>query len=152
MGILQWPLSVRPSCYLLLNHWMKSNQIWCVSCSHEWGVQQHIFFGPVPWGRTKSSNIVKLQLQSQFQIFLNQTLCVFSQMKDIKHIRGIFIPSPGSGPRGRTSGGTGGLGAHNFFFLKFNQIWCMSTCNGTIFWAPPPPHLERGQISLNSNF
>ena len=27
--------SVRPSRYLLLNHWTKSNQIWCVSCSHE---------------------------------------------------------------------------------------------------------------------
>ena len=42
--------SVCPSRYLLLNHWTKSNQIWCVSCSHEWGVQQHIFFGPAPWG------------------------------------------------------------------------------------------------------
>ena len=28
-------LSVSPSRYLLLNHWRKSNQIWCVSCSHE---------------------------------------------------------------------------------------------------------------------
>ena len=27
--------SVRPSRYLLLNHWTKFNQIWCVSCSHE---------------------------------------------------------------------------------------------------------------------
>ena len=24
-------LSVRPLCYLLLNHWKKFNQIWCVS-------------------------------------------------------------------------------------------------------------------------
>ena len=42
--------SVPPPRYLLLNHLMKSNQIWCVSCSHEWGMQQHIFLGPVPWG------------------------------------------------------------------------------------------------------
>ena len=28
-----------------------------------------------------------MQLQSQFQRFLYQTLCVFSQMKDTKHIR-----------------------------------------------------------------
>ena len=36
-----------------------------------------------PWG-----GIIKFQLQSQFQIYLNQTfVCVFSQMKDIKHIR-----------------------------------------------------------------
>ena len=29
-------LSVRPSRYLLLNNLTKSNQIWFVSCSHEW--------------------------------------------------------------------------------------------------------------------
>ena len=36
MGILQSPPSVRPSRHLLLNHSTKSNQIWCVSYSHEW--------------------------------------------------------------------------------------------------------------------
>ena len=40
-------MSVRPSVcpprYLLLNHWTTSNQIVCVSCSHEWGVQRHTF-------------------------------------------------------------------------------------------------------------
>ena len=88
--------SVRPSRYLLLNHWTKSNQIWCVGCSHEWGVQRHIFFGPAPWGPGEgpkgqiSSNIIKTQLQSQFERFFNQTLCVFSHMKDIKHIRRDF--------------------------------------------------------------
>ena len=41
----------------------------------------------------------KFQLQSQFQRFLYQTLCVFSQIKDIKRIEGIFILSPGSCPR-----------------------------------------------------
>ena len=49
-GILQSPPSVRPSVhpsrYLLLNHWTKSNQIWCVSYSH---AQRHIF-SPAPWG------------------------------------------------------------------------------------------------------
>ena len=44
--------SVRPSRYPLLNHWTKSNQIWCVSCSHKWGVQRHIFFsGEGPRGQ-----------------------------------------------------------------------------------------------------
>ena len=32
------------------------------------------------------------QLHNQFQRFLNQTSCVFSQMKDIKHIRRDFYP------------------------------------------------------------
>ena len=39
--------SVCPLCYLLLNRWTKFNQIWCVSYSHEWGVQWH-FFCPTP--------------------------------------------------------------------------------------------------------
>ena len=53
-------------------------------------------FGPAPWGPGEgpkgqtSINIIKFQLQSQFQRFLNQTLCVFSQMKDIKHFRRDF--------------------------------------------------------------
>ena len=46
-GILLSPGSAHPSiflsvcllCCLLLNHWMKYNQIWCVSYSHECGVQ-----------------------------------------------------------------------------------------------------------------
>ena len=28
--------SICPLCYLPLNHWTKSNQIWCESYSHEW--------------------------------------------------------------------------------------------------------------------
>ena len=54
------------------------------------------FFYPAPWGSREGPkgqillNIIKFQLQSQFQRFLNQTLCVFSQMKDIKHIRRDF--------------------------------------------------------------
>ena len=52
-----------------------------------------IFWVPTPlgpWGWAKRSNIIKSQLLSQFQRFLNQTLCVFSQMKDIKYIRRDF--------------------------------------------------------------
>ena len=33
--------SVRPLCYLYLNHWTKFNQIWCVSYSHEWDAQHN---------------------------------------------------------------------------------------------------------------
>ena len=38
----------------------------------------------------KRSNIITFQLQSQFQGILYQTLCVFSQIKDIKHIERDF--------------------------------------------------------------
>ena len=59
-------------------------------------------FAPPPpgaLGRDQRSNIIKSQLLSQFQIFLNQTLCDFSQMKDIKLIRWDFIGSPRSFPK-----------------------------------------------------
>ena len=55
-----------------------------------------LFFGPAHWGPWEepkgqiSLNIIKFQLRSQFQRFFNQTLCVFSHMKDIKHIRRDF--------------------------------------------------------------
>ena len=58
-------------------------------------VQRHTCFGPRPWGPVErpkgqlSLNFNNL-LQSQIQCFWNQTLCVFSQMKDIKHIRRDF--------------------------------------------------------------
>ena len=57
-------------------------------------------FGPAPWAGAKRSNIIKFQLQCQFQRFLNQTLRVFSQMKDIKHIRWDFYLAAWVMPQG----------------------------------------------------
>ena len=145
-GILQSPPSVRPSVrlsvrlsvrpsvcpsrYLLLNRWTKFNQIWCVSCSHGKGVQRHIFFGPAPWGPGEGPkgqillNTIKFQLQSQFQRFLNQTLCVFSQMKDIKHIRRDFHSLAWVMPKGSDLGVPWGVEwSKKKIFPKFNQIW-----------------------------
>ena len=50
------------------------------------------------------SNIIKFQLQCQFQRYLYKTLYVFSQIKDIKHIERNFILLPGSCPRAGTWG------------------------------------------------
>ena len=113
--------SVCPLCYLLLNHWSKFNQIWCVSYLHEWGVQRQTFLAPPPGalGRVKRSNIIYFKLQSQFQRFLYQTLCVFSQMKDTKHIRRDLILSPGSYPRGGTLGRWGCQGG---LFFKHGHV------------------------------
>ena len=150
-GILQSPPSVRLSCYLLLNHWTKSNQIWCVSWSHKWGVQRHIFLGPAPWGGAKRSNIIKFQLQSQFQRFFNQTLCVFSHMKDIKHIGWDFS----FGRLGHALGvglrvlwGAWGV---KFFFSEIQPdlvcelLTCMAHAPAPFFGTPPPGALGRGQ-------
>ena len=72
------------------------------------------FLAPPPREGPKgqiSINIIKFQLQSQFQRFLTQTLCVFSKVKDIKHIRRDFHWSPGSCARGGTWEYRGGFGS-----------------------------------------
>ena len=90
------------------------------------------FFLPYPlgpWGGAKRSNIIKFQLLSQFQRFFNQTLnlCVFSLMKDIKHIRRDFHLVAWVMPQGSDLGVPWGVwGGQNFVFSKFNQIWCVS--------------------------
>ena len=66
------------------------------------------FFWPQPlgpWKGIKRSNIFQFQLKSQFQRFLYQTLCVFSQMKDTKHIRRDFMPQGGTFGRSGCPGG-----------------------------------------------
>ena len=52
---IKFRLAFCPLCYLLLNHWMKFNQIWCVSYSHKWGVQRKKILGPAPWGPGEES-------------------------------------------------------------------------------------------------
>ena len=57
-----------------------------LSYLHECHMQQRHFMGPRPlgpWGGAKRSNIIKSEIQSQFQRFFNQTLCIISQMKVI---------------------------------------------------------------------
>ena len=48
---------------------LKFNQIWCVSYSHECDVQRHTFLVPALWDPGEKSNIIKFQLQSQFHLF-----------------------------------------------------------------------------------
>ena len=88
---------VRPSvrlyvcqlCYFLFNRWTKFNQIWCVSDSHIWGVQRQFLFGPATWGPGEGSK-GQISFNFNYKVNLYQTLCVFSQMKDTKHIRRDF--------------------------------------------------------------
>ena len=86
-------------------------------------------FGPSPWGpgeEVKRSNIIKFQLQSQFKRFFNQTLCVNSYMKDIKHIRQDFHLATWVMPQGWDLGVPWGVGEVKKKIPKFNQIWCVS--------------------------
>ena len=79
-----------------------------------------IVWVPAPWvlGGTKRSNIIKSESQKQFQRFLNQTWCIFLQMKDILHIRREFHSAAWVIPRGGTWGTVGGGLGDIFFFFK----------------------------------
>ena len=67
----------------LINYFFPEfNQIWVVSYSYACHVQRYNVLVPAPWvplGGAKWSNI---NYKVNFK-----TLCVFSQMKDIKHVR-----------------------------------------------------------------
>ena len=98
---------VRPSRYLLLSHLTKSNQIWCVSRSHE----THIFC-PAPWGPlggAKRSNTIKFQIQSLFQRFLNKSLCLLTNERYKTYQTGPVVGLGG------TVGGGGGRCTKCFF-------------------------------------
>ena len=62
-----------------------------------------IFLVPRPWGLGEGpKGQISLNLNySQFQRLLNQTLRVFSQMKDIKHFRREFYSVAWVIPQGR---------------------------------------------------
>ena len=63
----------------------------------------HFFLALPPGEEPKGQillDIIKFQLQSQFQRFLNQTLFFYSQMIDIKHIRQDFHRAAWVMPKG----------------------------------------------------
>ena len=77
LGCLGVKIKLCPLGYLL-NHLMKSNQIWFVSYSHEWGVQYHIFC-PVlyaPGAGFKGQISLNFQLHKIISIFIPNKLCV----------------------------------------------------------------------------
>ena len=63
-----------------------------MSYSYEWGVQRQIFFAPPPGaeGRGQKIKYHLISITKSISRFLYQTLCVFSRMKDTKHIRWDF--------------------------------------------------------------
>ena len=72
-------------------------------------------------------------------------------MKDILHIRRDFHSAVWFIPRGGTGCVPWGVKGH--FFMKSNQIWCVSshtngTCTGTIFLVPAPGAFGRGQKNI----
>ena len=106
-----------------------------------------------PWGGAKRSNIIISQSLSQFHRFLNQTLCVFSQMKDIKHIRRDFHSVAWVMPQGWDLGYRGGLGVQIFFLSKIQPdlvcelLTSMAHATAQFFLFPTPGALGRAKRS-----
>ena len=130
LGQNQFGPAVCPLSCLLLNHWTKFNQIWCVSYSHEWGGQRKKIFGPIPWGPGEGSKgqisilNINFNYKVNFQRFLFQTLIVFSQMKDTKHIRRDFYSVAWDMPQGWDFGALGVPRGSIFF-----QTWSCGISN-----------------------
>ena len=161
MGILQSPPSIRHTfSSLTIGRNPTKFGVWVAHMNG--ACKGTIFCSPHPlgpWGGAKSQisfNIITFQLQSQFQRFLNQTLCVFSQTYQM----GFFIRPPWSCTKGGTWGYRWGCGVNFFFFLNSTRFGVLvtymnGTCTGTIFWVPAPWGLgegPNGQISLNLNY
>ena len=117
-------LSVRPSvcmlCSIHLNHWTKSKQVWCARFSYEWDVRQHLFLA-IPLGPRGGFKGQLSYLKSQFQRFLYQTLCLFSEIKEM----GFSLCRPGHTPGGGT---WGCLEVKIFIFFLF-QTWSCGISN-----------------------
>ena len=96
LGVLRGQIKFHPAvcllCYLLLNHWTKFNQIWCVSYSYEWGMQQ-LFFAPPP-GALGRGQKVKYHLisitKSISKIFIPNFVCVLTNER-YKTYQTVFI-------------------------------------------------------------
>ena len=102
------------------NFFPKFNQIWCVSFLHEWHTHRRHFFGPRalgPWGGAKRSNIIKSELQSQFQRFLNQTLYILTNERYKTYQTGFSFGSLGHA-QGWDLGLPWGAGGVKFFFSE----------------------------------
>ena len=108
--------SLCPLCYLLLNHWTKFNQIWCVSYSHEWSVQlQMFFFAPPPGEGSKGQISFNFNYKVYFKGFYTK-LCVCSHKCKIQNISDdIFILLPESCPRGGLCGAGSAQGVKKNF-------------------------------------
>ena len=91
--------AVCPLCYLLLNHWRKFNQIWCVSYSHEWGAQRKKFFWPRPLVRGQKVKYHLISItKSISKIFIPNFVCVLANERYKTYQTGYSLCSLGHAP------------------------------------------------------
>ena len=88
-----------------------------------------LFFGPAPWGPGEGS---KGQISFNFNYKVNfkdfyTKLCVYSQMKDTKHIRQDFYSVPWVMPQGWDFGALGVPQGSNYYFSNMVMWYIKST-------------------------
>ena len=116
-GILQSPLSVRLVTLSPLKPLDEIQPNLCVSCSHEWGAQRHIFFGPAPWGPGEGSKgqiSLDFNYKVNFKIFKTDFVCLLTNERYKTYQTGFSFGRLGHAP------GVGvlwGVGGQNFFFF-----------------------------------
>ena len=101
-------------CYLLLNHWTKFNQIWLVSYSYEWGVQQQFFCpGALGRGQKVKYHLISI-IKSISKIFYTKLMCVLTNERYKTYQTGFLFCCLGHAP-GMGLWGAGGAQVVNFF-------------------------------------
>ena len=79
-----------------------------MSYSHEWGMQQHIFPRLLgTWAGSKGQILLNVNYKANFKDFQTK-LCVFSQIKGLKHIKRDFHSVAWVMPQGWDWGVPGG--------------------------------------------
>ena len=122
-GSLIIPTPVRPLCYLLLNHWTKFNQTWCVSYSHEWGAQRN-FLAPPPGalGRGQKVNYHLISItKSISKIFIPNFVCVLTNERYKTYQTVFFYSVAWVMPQGWDFGALG-VPRGSIFFFKHGQV------------------------------
>ena len=99
-----------------------------MSYLHEWHMHRHHFLGPRPLGPSggaKRSNIIKSELQSQFQRFFKPNFVyLLTNERYITNQTGFSFGRLGHAQGWDLGVPWGGWGSKNFF-PNFNQIWCV---------------------------
>ena len=91
-----------------------------------------LFWSPPPWaqGRGQTVKYQKISITKSISKIISQTLCVFSQMKDIKHIRRDFHSVAWVIPQGSDLGVPWGVGwSKKFFFSEIQPDLVVSYLN-----------------------
>ena len=123
-------------------------------------MQHENYFSRAPWGPGEGSKGKILNFNnSQFKRFLYQTLCVFSQMKDIKHIKLTFYSVAWVMPKGWDFVGMGCPGGlkHSWnivmWHVKLTGMTSRKECKFSPYGQTGDLGVRsKGHISLNFSF